>query len=95
MASVRFTDVQSRPTECLDVTSVTLDALQQLVPPFEAALHAPMAVWRLEGKPPDRPRFSVYQNWPLPTPKDRLCFLLTALCPGRDGTTDRPPPQPC
>ena len=49
MASVRFTDVQSRPTEFLDFTSVTLDEFQQLVPPFEAAFHAHMAAWRLNG----------------------------------------------
>jgi len=40
MASVRFTDVQARPIEFLDLTSLTLDEFQQLVPPFEAALRA-------------------------------------------------------
>jgi len=29
MASIRFTDVQARPSACLDVTSLTLDAFQQ------------------------------------------------------------------
>jgi hypothetical protein len=43
MASVRFTDVQSRPTEFLDLTSLTLDEFQQLIPPFEAAFQAHMA----------------------------------------------------
>ncbi len=51
MASVQFTDVQARPTEFLDLTSLTLDEFQQLVPPFEAAFHARMAAWRLDGKP--------------------------------------------
>ena len=37
MASVRFIDVQVRPTEFLDFTSLTLDEFQQLLPPFEAA----------------------------------------------------------
>jgi hypothetical protein len=36
MANGRFTDVQARPTEFLDFTSVTLDEFQRLVPPFEA-----------------------------------------------------------
>ena len=40
MASVRCTDVQARPREFLDVTSVTLDALLTLVPPCEAACQA-------------------------------------------------------
>ena len=51
MASVRFIDVQARPTEFLDLTSLTLDEFQQLVPPFEAAFQAHMAAWRLDGKP--------------------------------------------
>jgi hypothetical protein len=43
MAGVRFADQQSRPTEFLDVTSLTLDELQALVPPFEAAFQTHMA----------------------------------------------------
>src|SRR5215813_6958959 len=76
MASVRFADVQSRPTEFLDVTSLTLDEFQQLVPPFEAAFQAHMVAWRLDGKPRTARQFSVYKNCPLPTPEDRLLFIL-------------------
>src|SRR6266849_6165302 len=79
MASVRFIDMQSRPTEFLDFTSLTLDEFQQLVPPFEAAFQAHMATWRLDGKPRTARQFTVYQNCPLPTPEDRLFFLLTYL----------------
>ena len=79
MASVRFTDVQTRPTEFLDFTSVTLYEFQQLIPPFDAAFQAHMAAWRLDGKPRTARRFSVYANCPLPTPEDRLFFLLTYL----------------
>ena len=79
MASVRFSDLQSRPTEFLDFTSLTLDEFQLLVPPFEAAFHAHMAAWRLDGKPRTARRFSVYQNCPLPTPEDRLLFILAYL----------------
>jgi Helix-turn-helix of DDE superfamily endonuclease len=79
MAGVRFTDLQSRPTEFLDFTSLTLDEFQLLVPPFEAAFQARMAAWRLDGKPRTARRFRVYKNCPLPTPKDRLFFLLTYL----------------
>ncbi len=46
--------MQSRPTEFLDFTSLTLDEFQHLIPPFEAAFQAHMAAWRLDGKPPDR-----------------------------------------
>ncbi len=79
MGSLQFTDVQSRPTEFLDFTSVTLDEFQQLVPPFEAAFQAHMAAWRLDGKPRTARQFAVYKNCPLPTPEDRLFFLLTYL----------------
>jgi hypothetical protein len=79
MASVRFTDVQARPIEFLDFTSLTLEEFQQLVPPFEAAFQAHMAMWRLDGKPRTARRFAVYKNCPLATPEDRLFFLLTYL----------------
>src|SRR5438309_2569415 len=77
MTSVRFTDVQSRPTEFLDFTSVTLDEFQQLVPPFETAFQCRMAVWRMDGKPRTARRFTVYKTCPLPTSEDRLLFILT------------------
>jgi hypothetical protein len=79
MAGLRFTELQSRPIECLDCTSLTLDELQQLVPPFEAAFHARMATWRMDGKPRTACRFTVYHNCPLPTPEDRLLFILVYL----------------
>lgn len=77
MAGVRFTELQSRPMEFLDFTSVTLDEFQQLVPPFETAFQCHMAAWRMDGKPRTARRFSVYKNCPLPTPEDRLLFILT------------------
>jgi hypothetical protein len=76
MASVQFTDVQARPSEFLDLTSLTRDEFQRLVPPFEAAFQAHMAAWRLDGKPRTARQFTVYQNCPLPTPEDRLLFIL-------------------
>jgi Helix-turn-helix of DDE superfamily endonuclease len=63
----------------LDFTSLTLDEFQQLVPPFEAAFHARMAAWRMDGKPRTARRFTVYKNCPLPTPEDRLLFILVYL----------------
>jgi hypothetical protein len=77
MAGVRFTELQSRPMAFLDFTSVTLDEFQQLVPPFETAFQCHMAAWRMDGKPRTARRFTVYRNCPLPTPEDRLLFILT------------------
>jgi hypothetical protein len=79
MAGLRFPDLQSRPTEFLDVTSLTRDEVQQLVPPFEAAFHARMAAWRLAGKPRTARRFPVSKTCPLRTPEDRLLFMLASL----------------
>jgi len=79
MASIRCIDVQARPTEFLDFTSLTLDEFQQLLPPFEAAFQAHMATWCLDGKPRTARQFAVYKNCPLPTPEDRLFFILVYL----------------
>src|SRR6266702_3505340 len=79
MAGLRFADLQSRPTEFLDLTSLTLDEFQLLVPPFEAAFQAHMSEWRLDGKPRTARRFTVYKNCPLATPEDRLLFILAYL----------------
>ena len=79
MAGLRFTELQSRPLEFLDVTSLTLEEFQQLVPPFETAFHARMAAWRMDGKPRTARQFTVYKNCPLPTPEDRLLFILVYL----------------
>src|SRR6266516_2960161 len=79
LARVRLTDVQARPSEFLDLTSLTLNEFQQLVPPFETALQAHLATWRLDGKPRTARRFTVYKNCPLATPEDRLFFILVYL----------------
>jgi hypothetical protein len=79
MGTLRFAELQTRPAEVLDLTSLTMDEFQQLVPPFEAAFQAHMARWRLDGKPRTARRYTTYQNCPLPTPEDRLLFLLVYL----------------
>lgn len=79
MGSLRFTDLQTRPTEVLDLTSLTVKEFQRLVPPFEAAFQAHMAAWRLDGQPRTARRYTTYQNCPLPTPEDRLLFVLVYL----------------
>jgi hypothetical protein len=79
MGSLRFADLQTRPTEILDLTSLTLAEFQQLVPSFDAAFQAHMAAWRLDGYPRTARRYTTYQNCPLPTPEDRLLFILVYL----------------
>ncbi len=79
MAGLRFTDLQTRPTEVLDLTSLTVEEFQQLVPPFDAAFQVHMAQWRFDGHPRTARRYTTYQNCPLPTPEDRLLFILVYL----------------
>jgi hypothetical protein len=79
MGSLRFTELQTRPPEVLDLTSLTLDEFQHLVPPFEAAFEAHMADWRLDGRPRTARRYTTYTNCPLPMPEDRLLFILVYL----------------
>jgi Helix-turn-helix of DDE superfamily endonuclease len=79
MGTLRFADLQTRPTEVLDLTSLTVNEFQQLVPPFEAAFQAHMAGWRLDGQPRTARRYTTYKNCPLPTPEDRLLFILVYL----------------
>src|SRR6266511_979834 len=79
MGSLRFADLQTRPTEVLDLTSLTVDEFRQLVPPFEAGFQAHMADWRLDGQARTARRYTTDQNCPLPTPEDRLLFILVYL----------------
>ena len=65
MTGVRFADVQARPAEFLNLTSLTLEEFEVLVAPFEAAFQDHMAAWRLDGKPRTARRFTVYRTCPL------------------------------
>ena len=79
MGTLRFTDLRTRPTEVLDLTSLTVNECEQLASPFETAFQAHMALWRLDGKPRIARRYTTYKNCPLPTPEDRLLFILVYL----------------
>jgi Helix-turn-helix of DDE superfamily endonuclease len=79
MGPFRFADIQARPTEMLDLTSLTVEEFRELVFPFEAAFQVHMADWRLDGRPRTARRYTTYTNCPLPTPEDRLLFILIYL----------------
>ena len=79
MAGGRCMAGQARPPAFLDGTSGTRDACQRLVPPLEAACHAPLRAWRLDGPPRTARRLRVDQHCPLPTPAARLGCLLPYL----------------
>jgi hypothetical protein len=58
MGSLRFVDLQTHPTELLDLTSLTAAEFQPLVPPFEAMFQGHMAAWRLDGRPRTTRRYT-------------------------------------
>ncbi len=76
MTRLRYTDLVCKPMDVLDMTSLTPDEFQLLVPHFEAAFQAHMAEWRLDGKPRTARRYTTYKNCPLPTAQYRLLFIL-------------------
>ena len=49
------------------------------MPPVETAFHVPMSAWRLDGPPRTARRYTTDKNCPLPTPEDRLLFILVYL----------------
>jgi len=61
----------------LDLTSLTVDEFEQLVPAFEAAFVRHMRDWTMEGKPRTARSYTRYVNSPLPTPEERLLFILS------------------
>jgi hypothetical protein len=79
MRRLRFTDLEPKPTDVLDMTSLTLDEFRLLVPAVETAFQTHMTLWRLDGKPRIARRYTTYTNCPLPTAEDRLLFILVYL----------------
>jgi 2'-5' RNA ligase len=79
MRRLRFTDLEPKPTDVLDMTSLTLDEFRLLVPAVETAFQTHMTLWRLDGKPRIARRYTTYTNCPLPTAEDRLLFILSYL----------------
>jgi hypothetical protein len=79
MTGLRFSTIESKPYEILDLTSLTLDEFQILVAPFEVAFQDYMREWRLDGKPRTARAYTTYTNCPLPHAEDRLLFILVYL----------------
>jgi hypothetical protein len=76
---LRYRDIPTHTTEILDLTSLTVAEFVALVPPFEAAFLDAMAEWTLQGRRRQARRYTTYTNCPLPTPEDRLLFILVYL----------------
>jgi hypothetical protein len=76
---LRYDDLPTHTTEVLDLTSLTGDEFRALVPPFEEAFLDYMAEWTLHGRHRLARCYTTSKNCPLPTPEDRLLFILIYL----------------
>jgi DDE superfamily endonuclease len=76
---LRYRDIPSHTTDVLDLTSLTVDEFEALVTPFEVAFLQYMAEWTFHGRCRQSRRYTTYKNCPLPTPADRLLFMLVYL----------------
>ena len=79
MSGLRYAEVSQRELKFLDMTSLTVEEFGQLVAGFEEAFQARMNEWRLDGKRRSGRGYTTYANCPLPTPEDRLLFILVYL----------------
>ena len=76
MSGLKYVEVSQKELKFLDLTSLTVEEFGQLVPGFEEAFQERMKQWCLDGKQRLGRPYTTYANCPLPTPQDRLLFIL-------------------
>jgi len=76
---LRSAEERDKAYRILDLTSLTVAEFEQVVAPFEQAFVRHMNAWTMEGLPRTGRRYSQYATCPLPTPEDRLLFMLVYL----------------
>ena len=79
MSGLKYVEVSQKELQFLDLTSLTVEEFGQLVPGFEEAFQERMNEWRLDGKRRSGRGYTTYANCALPTPEDRLLFILVYL----------------
>jgi hypothetical protein len=62
MGTLRLADLQTRPTEVLDLTRLTVDEFCHLILPFKAAFQGHMDHWCLDGRLRTAHRYTTYNN---------------------------------
>lgn len=76
---IRYAAERDKAGVIRQLTTLTVDEFEWLVPLVQTAFLDHMARWTLEGKPRTGRRYSQYASCPLPTPEDRLLFVLMYL----------------
>src|SRR5437764_10274977 len=76
MSGLRYAEVSQKELKFLDLTRLTVQEFDQLVPAVEEAFEERMNEWCLDGKKRSGRGYRTYANCPLPTAEDRLLFIL-------------------
>jgi hypothetical protein len=76
---IRYAAERDKAGVIRQLTSLTMEEFEALVPSVQTAFLDYMSKWTLEGKPRTSRRYSQYATCPLPTPEDRLLFVLMYL----------------
>lgn len=79
MGQRRYEGLVRKPAAFQALTSLTIEEFSELVEAFETAFREHMAEWTLEGKRRQNRAYVSYANSPLPTPEERLLFILSYL----------------
>ncbi len=67
-----YAELSRREHKFLEMTSLSVQEFEHLVPSFEHALQERMKQWCLDGKQRLGRPYTTSANCPLPTPEDRL-----------------------
>jgi hypothetical protein len=76
---IRYAAERDKAGVIRQLTTLTVEEFEALVPSVQSAFLDHMSKWTLEGKPRTGRRYSQYTTCPLPTPEDRLLFVLMYL----------------
>jgi len=77
--ALSYAEVSQKDLKFLDLTSLTVEEFEQILPVFEEKFRDHMKYFRLDGKPRVGREYQTYINCPLPTPEDRLLFILVYI----------------
>jgi hypothetical protein len=71
-----YQDIAHNKARVRALTSLEPDEFASLVPHFERCFLKHMQEYTIDGLPRRNRRYSAYKNSPLPTPEDKLLFIL-------------------
>ena len=72
----KYQEYAEKPTGFLALTGYTREDFDALLPHFDKNYYKWMKIYRLDGKPRGKRKYSVYKNSPLPRMEDKLFFIL-------------------